>query len=195
VTDLNILTVKDQKWMRSCEAHARTFSTCSKRQYAALIVDRHGALIGSGYNGGPSGMLHCNDGGCPRAINNVPGGTPYDYGPGLCIAIHAEANALLHSDYTARRHGGTLYVNGPPCMGCAKLVANSGLGRIVCGRRACPLRRRRLLTQPHTSEWKRAATPPVAVAVTVTVTCSPASVQHSAMWRANTHASTPQVAV
>lgn len=131
MTDLNILTVKDRKWMASCEAHARTFSTCSKRQYAAIIVDRHGALIGSGYNGGPSGMQHCNEGGCPRAINNVPGGTPYDYGPGLCIAIHAEANALLHSDYTARRHGGTLYVNGPPCMGCAKLVANSGLGRIV----------------------------------------------------------------
>jgi dCMP deaminase len=75
-------------------------------------------------------MKHCDEGGCPRVVNAVPSGTPYDYGPGLCVAIHAEANALLHSDFTGRA-GGTLYVNGPPCFGCAKLIANSGVERCV----------------------------------------------------------------
>jgi deoxycytidylate deaminase len=29
------------------------------------------------------------------------------------------------------RIGGTLIVNGPPCMGCAKLIASSGIKRVV----------------------------------------------------------------
>jgi deoxycytidylate deaminase len=29
------------------------------------------------------------------------------------------------------RIGGTIIVNGPPCMGCAKLIASSGLSRLV----------------------------------------------------------------
>jgi deoxycytidylate deaminase len=29
------------------------------------------------------------------------------------------------------RIGGTIIVNGPPCMGCAKLIASSGLSRVV----------------------------------------------------------------
>lgn len=37
--------------------------------------------------------------------------------------MHAEANALLHSDYSARAK--KIYVNGPPCFSCAKLIANS----------------------------------------------------------------------
>lgn len=42
---------------------------------------------------------------------------------GNCIAVHAEANALLHSDYSSRPT--KIYVNGPPCFSCAKLIANS----------------------------------------------------------------------
>jgi deoxycytidylate deaminase len=48
-----------------------------------------------------------------------PSGSSYDN----CIAIHAEANAFLHSDYSSQPK--KLYVNGPPCLGCAKLIANS----------------------------------------------------------------------
>ena len=96
----------------------------------AIVTDPHGRLLGTGYNGPPSGMTHCDEGGCPRVVNNVPSGTPYDYGPGLCFAIHAEANALLYSDRSARI-GGTIYVGGVPCFGCAKLIAGSGLSKVV----------------------------------------------------------------
>jgi dCMP deaminase len=51
-------------------------------------------------------------------------------GFGNCISQHAEAGALLWSD-PAMRQGGTLIVNGPPCMGCAKLIASSGIKRLV----------------------------------------------------------------
>jgi len=109
---------------------AKIFSTCSKAQYMAIVVDSNRRILGTGYNGTPSGMQHCNDNGCPRVANNAPSGSPYDYGLGLCFAIHAEANALLHSDRSARV-GGTIYVGGLPCFGCAKLIAGSGLARLV----------------------------------------------------------------
>jgi len=47
-----------------------------------------------------------------------------------CFTIHAEANALLVCDRTARE-GGTLYVSSHVCFQCAKLVANSGVRRVV----------------------------------------------------------------
>jgi dCMP deaminase len=110
---------KDKQFMDLCSAASKIFSTCIKRKYCAVLVDDANHIIGFGYNGGPSGFVHCQDGGCPRAMENSPNGSSYDN----CIATHAEANALLHSDYSAAPT--KLYVNGPPCFSCAKLIANS----------------------------------------------------------------------
>lgn len=118
---------KELLYMKWVIDGARWFSTCGKRQYMAVILDSHGHLIGTGYNGGPKGMTHCNEGGCPRLSEGSNSGSIYDN----CIAIHAEANALLHSDYTARATGGTMIVNGTCCFDCAKLIANSGIKRLV----------------------------------------------------------------
>jgi dCMP deaminase len=117
---------KDIKYLKLCVEGAKIFSTCDKRQYFAVIVDRQGFIIGLGYNGGPKGMPHCSEGACPRAIDK-DNSANYD----SCIAIHAEANAILHSSYEARKDGGTLYVNGVPCMSCAKLISNSGIRKVV----------------------------------------------------------------
>lgn len=46
-----------------------------------------------------------------------------------CPSLHAEANALITSDRSLRI-GGTIYVTSDICMGCAKLIANSGLARV-----------------------------------------------------------------
>lgn len=125
-----MITPTDIKFMKWSLEGASIFSTCSKAQYLAIVIDKNRRVLGTGYNGVPSGMKHCVDGGCPRATSDVPSGTPYDEGAGLCLAVHAEANALLHSDRSARE-GGTIYVGGPPCFGCAKLIAGSGLSRVV----------------------------------------------------------------
>ncbi len=105
--------------MDMCEISATIFSTCSKRTYCAVLVDESNHIVGFGYNGGPSGFKHCADGGCPRVYENSLNGSNYDN----CIAIHAEANAFLHSDYSAKPT--KIYINGPPCFSCAKLIANS----------------------------------------------------------------------
>lgn len=120
------LTNTEMKWLKSLDFLAQQFSTCAKRQYAAVILAPNKRVSGFGYNGAPPGMAHCTDGACPRMRENLPAGSNYD----TCISQHAEAGALLWSDASLRM-GGTIIVNGPPCMGCAKLIASSGLKRVV----------------------------------------------------------------
>lgn len=110
---------KDIQYMDLCMNVARIFSTCSKRQYGCILLDDLGHVVGFGYNGGPKKSMHCNEGGCPRVLENSPNGSSYEN----CIATHAEANAFLHSDYSSMPT--KLYVNGPPCFSCAKLICNS----------------------------------------------------------------------
>lgn len=104
---------------------ASSRATCTRRKHGAVIVkDRR--IVATGYNGAPSGHPHCIDGACPEASSEAARG--HDYGS--CIAIHAEANALLFSGPDERR-GSVLYCTGAPCFGCAKLIANSGVGEVV----------------------------------------------------------------
>ena len=105
---------------------SKLFSTCSKRQYACFILAPNGRVVGFGYNGSPPGHNHCDQGACPRLHENSANGSAYDN----CIANHAEANALLYSNFDSRQ-GGTLVVNGPPCFGCSKLIASSGISTLV----------------------------------------------------------------
>ena len=114
------------KWLKACEILAPMFSTCAKRQYFAVVLAPNKRVAGIGYNGSPPGMDHCIDGACPRLHQKSANGSSYDN----CIAQHAEQGALLWSDPSLRQ-GGTLIVNGPPCMGCAKLIASSGISRVV----------------------------------------------------------------
>ncbi len=107
-----------------CIATANIFSTCGKKKYAAVLVDKNDHIVGIGYNGGPRGFQHCEDGGCPRFQEMSDSGSIYDN----CIAVHAEANALLHSDYSSQAY--RIYINGPPCFSCAKLIANSTVEQV-----------------------------------------------------------------
>jgi dCMP deaminase len=102
-----------------------TRATCSRRKHGAVVV-RDRRIVSTGYNGAPSGFPHCLDGACPRAESDAPQGHAYE----SCIAIHAEANALLFSS-PEERDGAALYSTGAPCFGCAKLIANSGISEVV----------------------------------------------------------------
>jgi dCMP deaminase len=102
-----------------------TRSNCVRRKHGAVVVRRR-RICSTGYNGPPSGHAHCDRGACPRASSAAPSGWGHDD----CIAIHAEANALLYSS-PAEREGGTLYITGVPCFSCAKLIANSGIAEVV----------------------------------------------------------------
>lgn len=110
--------------MKLCFAGAKIFSTCAKRQYFCILTDDNNIIVGTGYNGGASGELHCNRGGCKRYLEGSPAGSNYDN----CISVHAEANAFLHGDI---QRATKLYVNGTPCYSCAKLIANTNLKEVI----------------------------------------------------------------
>lgn len=64
-------------------------------------------------------------------LESVAPGSSYDTGPGMCIAVHAEMNALLDVSDRSRLVGATLYVTEQPCGGCLKILKNTEIKTFV----------------------------------------------------------------
>ena len=79
-------------------------------------------ILTTGYNGSIRGLPHCDDEG-------------HLMEDGHCVrTVHAEANAIVQAARSGiRLDAGDIYVSASPCFGCFKLIANSGLRRIVFG--------------------------------------------------------------
>jgi dCMP deaminase len=63
---------------------------------------------------------------CPEAVET---GSSYDAGPGSCIALHAEQNAIIY----AGRDGclaAVLYITCDPCEGCKRMIRAAGIARV-----------------------------------------------------------------
>jgi dCMP deaminase len=106
-----------------------TRGDCVRRQHGAVIVKNH-SIISTGYNGSPPGSdKSCGaTGDCPRNLDpySKHGEGSYD----LCWATHAESNALLRAPWEGLK-GATIYITGPACPGCAKLIKSAGIERVV----------------------------------------------------------------
>ena len=103
---------------------------CSRRQIGAILVNKHHRHRGSGYNGGPPKGLSCLKGECPRGQSDVPLGSSYDTGAGVCVAIHAEQNLIMDTTMEERLDG-TVYITDAPCDGCFRMLTGSGVIRVV----------------------------------------------------------------
>ena len=118
----------DDAWMYCAQVIGRR-SKCSLAQVGAVVVTSDNRVNSTGYNGPPRGMPAegpCTDW-CPRAMM-PPEERARNYTD--CPGIHAEANALLRSDWS-QAQGGTIYSSAAVCLNCARLIANSGLARVV----------------------------------------------------------------
>lgn len=100
-------------------------STCTRRQFGAIIVNGKKEIISTGYNGVVRGAPHCDVIGCVKDEMSISSGM----GHGICPAVHAEQNALIQAG--RQSVGCTLYVNGFPCKICARLIVNAGIARVV----------------------------------------------------------------
>ena len=108
---------------------------CTRRQVGAVIVDEQRRVISTGYNGALEGDPGClTSGACPRgrkSLDEVPAGSSYDPGgPGFCIAIHAEANAILENNRYLNT-GSTMYCTENPCHNCLQMAWAAGIETIV----------------------------------------------------------------
>lgn len=110
-------------------------STCLRRQYGAVIV-KNDRIISTGYNGSAAGEPNCCDTGvCVREQMDIPHGERYE----LCVALHAEDNAITQAGREAK--GAILYLAGfengkeiqaEPCLMCRRKIKNAGIDRVVC---------------------------------------------------------------
>lgn len=113
-------------------------SRCTRAGVGAVVVSGTNRIVATGYNGPPAAFLDVGhrellysetcERFCNRSYNGPTPATLTSYED--CPSIHAEANALLFCD-RKEREGGTIYVTGTICFTCAKLVANSGIRRVV----------------------------------------------------------------
>ncbi len=99
-------------------------STCIRHHFGCVISKDH-KIISTGYNGAVKGAVHCLDKGCIRNRLGIESGTRIE----ICSAVHAEQNALIQAGSNAK--GGTLYVNGTPCITCSKLIVNTEIEKVV----------------------------------------------------------------
>jgi dCMP deaminase len=111
-------------------------STCLRRRYGAVIV-KDNIIVSTGYNGSARGEENCVDTGvCARQRHNVPKGERYE----LCVAVHAEQNAIIAGD-PVQMNGGIIYIagfeadgalaSGEPCLMCRRVIRNAFLRRVV----------------------------------------------------------------
>ena len=96
-----------------------TRSTCSRKHVGAVIV-RDKTILSTGYNGSVRGLQHCDD-------------ADHMMEDGHCVrTLHAEANAIIQAAKNGTRiDGAGIYVTASPCWSCFKMIANSGLTRVV----------------------------------------------------------------
>ena len=96
----------------------RERAVCVGFKVGAVLVNED-RVISTGYNGTPSGIRNCDQGGCERCNNpkKFESGTGYD----VCICVHAEQNALLAAARLQLPAAGSiLYTTLQPCFGCLK---------------------------------------------------------------------------
>jgi dCMP deaminase len=107
----------------------RSRANCTGRRVGAIVV-RDRRILSTGYNGTPTAMVNCEDGGCHRCAH------PEDYASGegydVCICVHAEQNALLAAArFGVAIEGCTMYTTLQPCFGCLKELLQASV-REVC---------------------------------------------------------------
>lgn len=111
-------------------------STCLRRNYGVVIV-KNDEIVATGYNGAARGEPNCCDAGtCARQELGIPSGERYE----LCVAIHAEDNAIMSAG-RSKCQGATLYIvgreadgsyaNPQPCKMCRRKIINAGITNVI----------------------------------------------------------------
>ena len=97
----------------------------AKRLHVGAIVVKDDRIISIGYNGMPSGWDNC----CEDVVRqDEVGHTVLKSKPEV---LHAETNAISKlAGSTESGKGAIMFVTHQPCMNCAKLIYQSGIGEV-----------------------------------------------------------------
>lgn len=128
-------TIKKEKYVRpswdeyfmKLTALVAERSTCLRHHVGAIIV-KNKRVLTTGYNGAAKGMTDCLETGCLKDKLKLSSGTGHD----VCIAIHAEQNAIIQAGvHGINIDGSTIYCTHTPCSICARMIINAGLKEVV----------------------------------------------------------------
>jgi dCMP deaminase len=112
---------------------AKLRSNCLTRHIGAVIV-KDNRQIATGYNGTPSGIKNCFEGGCPRCTARINGEIKAGESLDRCLCTHAEANAIMQCALfgnAGSTKGATMYSTFAPCIECSKMAISVGITRLV----------------------------------------------------------------
>lgn len=112
---------------------AKLRSNCLTRHVGCVIV-KENRQIATGYNGTPSGIKNCFEGGCLRCLERARGEIESGKDLERCLCMHAEANAILQCAVfgnTGSTRGSTLYSTYAPCLDCSKMAVSVGIAKVV----------------------------------------------------------------
>jgi dCMP deaminase len=146
-------------WLMNIAKEVGKASKCLSRQIGVVLVTQDKTIIGTGFNGPPRKIPHCDsterlqwlvenvqktkvgtikefflDNGwgkkCPRRIMGFKSGEAL----WVCPAAHAERNALINSAREGIRTKGCILVMNCalPCQECSKEIINAGIVTVVC---------------------------------------------------------------
>lgn len=101
-------------------------SACRYHATSTIIVDENKRVVSIGYSGPTVGDLHCIEVGCAKID-----GDPITKKLRRCRGAHAEINAIINAQDTARLRGATAYSCLMPCFDCMKAFNNAGIKEIV----------------------------------------------------------------
>src|SRR6476620_10575547 len=112
---------------------AKLRSNCLTRHVGCVIV-KENRQIATGYNGTPTGITNCFEGGCPRCLERDKGLIKSGENLERCLGTHAEANAIMQCalfGFGSTTIGSTLYSTYAPCLECSKMIISVGIKRVV----------------------------------------------------------------
>ena len=114
---------RDAKYMGLAWLHAG-FSKDPSTQVGAQIVDKNNVPLGSGYNGPPS-IIRDDDFSWKRPV-----GEDFDSLNKYDVVLHAEHNAIKHSDGCDLSEA-VIYVTAFPCKHCMLEIVERNFDRVV----------------------------------------------------------------
>jgi len=116
-----------QKWIDAFMDTAERFAQLSsaRRLHVGAIVVKDDRIISIGYNGMPSGW----DNNCEEEFVNEVGDPVLKSKPEV---LHAETNAIAKlAKSNESGLGSTMFITHAPCLDCAKLIWQSGIGSVL----------------------------------------------------------------
>lgn len=138
--------MKYDKYMMDTASIWKQLSVCKRNQVGCVIGTDDGRILVNGYNGTVTGIANdcevicdlCH--GTKKQDNDQPFDDMYNCcrkcgGSGIIttkFVVHAEQNAITFAAKEGiKLKGTTLYTTTSPCPDCAKLIASSGIKRVL----------------------------------------------------------------